>query len=63
VRLDYFSVNSVVLFHLVMAICVSFSLGAVNVSVAVPVLIIDHCVSLDFSMVQQNSPICVRPFF
>jgi hypothetical protein len=38
-------------------------LGKVNASVRVPVLIIDHCVSLDFSVVQQNSPICVRQFF
>jgi hypothetical protein len=38
-------------------------LGMVNDSVIVPVLTIDHCVSLNFSIVQQKSPICVRQFF
>jgi hypothetical protein len=38
-------------------------LGKINASVIVLVLIIDHCVSLDFSMVQQNSPICVSDNF
>jgi hypothetical protein len=38
-------------------------LGKVTASVIVLVLILDHCISLDFSMVQQNSSICVSDNF
>jgi hypothetical protein len=42
---------------------VFIKLSVVNVSVIVPVLITDRCVSLGFSMVQTNSPICVSDSF